>query len=138
MGMKKVLVLGAGKIGSLLSGMLADAGDYTVYLADSQPDVAARAAQAFPQKRLHPLHLDATDRNLLAQTIEQHGIEALISSLPFYCNVTVAEVARDKHRHYFDLTEDVSVTDAVNRISKGATSSFVPQCGLAPGFISIV
>ncbi len=135
---KKVLVLGAGKIGSLLSGMLADSGDYVVYLADSQPDQAARAAQAFPKSPLHPLHLDATDREQLARTVEVQGIEALISSLPFYCNVAVAEVAREKNRHYFDLTEDVSVTDAVTRISQGARSSFVPQCGLAPGFISIV
>lgn len=136
--MKKVMVLGAGKIGSLLSGMLANSGDYTVYLADSLPGVAERSVQAFPDKPLHPLQLDATDRTLLVRAVEQYGIEALISSLPFYCNMTVAEVARAKNRHYFDLTEDVSVTDAVTRISQGATSCFVPQCGLAPGFISIV
>lgn len=136
--MRKVLVLGAGKIGSLLSGMLAGSGDYEVYLADAEGGAATRAAEAFPQKPIHPIALDATDRDALTQTVNQHGIEALISSLPFYCNVTVAEVARETNRHYFDLTEDVSVTDAVTRISAGARSSFVPQCGLAPGFISIV
>src|SRR6185437_9674099 len=39
--------------------------------------------------------------------------------------------------HYFDLTEDVEVTRAVRAIATGATRAFVPQCGLAPGFISI-
>jgi saccharopine dehydrogenase-like NADP-dependent oxidoreductase len=31
----------------------------------------------------------------------------------------------------------VEVTRAVRRIARGATKAFVPQCGLAPGFISI-
>ena len=39
--------------------------------------------------------------------------------------------------HYFDLTEDVDVTRAVRRVAHGAAQAFVPQCGLAPGFISI-
>jgi saccharopine dehydrogenase-like NADP-dependent oxidoreductase len=39
--------------------------------------------------------------------------------------------------HYFDLTEDVEVTRNVRRIAEGAAQAFVPQCGLAPGFISI-
>jgi saccharopine dehydrogenase-like NADP-dependent oxidoreductase len=39
--------------------------------------------------------------------------------------------------HYFDLTEDVAVTRAVRSIAEGSSRAFVPQCGLAPGFISI-
>ena len=64
-------------------------------------------------------------------------MDAVISSLPYYCNVAVAEAARRAGIHYFDLTEDVEVTRAVRRISAGAAQAFVPQCGLAPGFISI-
>ena len=77
-----------------------------------------------------------TPRALDAQ-LKQHPVDAVISSLPFYCNVAVAEAARRAGIHYFDLTEDVEVTRAVRRISEGASQAFVPQCGLAPGFISI-
>ena len=49
----------------------------------------------------------------------------------------VAEIARKVNAHYFDLTEDVAVTRAVRELADGATRAFVPQCGLAPGFISI-
>ena len=45
--------------------------------------------------------------------------------------------ARTAGCHYFDLTEDVEVTRAVRKIAEGASTAFVPQCGLAPGFISI-
>ncbi|MGH8316012.1 MAG: saccharopine dehydrogenase family protein, partial [Steroidobacterales bacterium] len=67
----------------------------------------------------------------------EHPVDAVISSLPYYCNVAVAEAARAVGAHYFDLTEDVEVTRAVRRIAQGAKQAFVPQCGLAPGFISI-
>jgi saccharopine dehydrogenase-like NADP-dependent oxidoreductase len=40
--------------------------------------------------------------------------------------------------HYFDLTEDIESTRIVKQLAEDACSAFVPQCGLAPGFISIV
>jgi saccharopine dehydrogenase-like NADP-dependent oxidoreductase len=40
--------------------------------------------------------------------------------------------------HYFDLTEDVATTRMVKELSEDAKTAFVPQCGLAPGFIAIV
>jgi saccharopine dehydrogenase-like NADP-dependent oxidoreductase len=61
----------------------------------------------------------------------------VISSLPFYCNPGVARAARQHGLHYFDLTEDVEVARTVRALAEGAATAFVPQCGLAPGFISI-
>jgi saccharopine dehydrogenase-like NADP-dependent oxidoreductase len=40
--------------------------------------------------------------------------------------------------HYLDLTEDVATTKKVEALAENAESAFIPQCGLAPGFISIV
>src|SRR5262249_48134460 len=81
--------------------------------------------------------LDAADGKALDAHLKAHPVDAVISSLPFYCNKTVAEAARKAGIHYFDLTEDVEVTRAVRKIAEGANTAFVPQCGLAPGFISI-
>src|SRR5690606_17942664 len=39
---------------------------------------------------------------------------------------------------YLDLTEDVASTRRVKELAKEAKTAFIPQCGLAPGFISIV
>ena len=135
--MHRVLVLGAGKIGALVSGLLAEAGDYQVQLADVSGEAAASVARAHDRRTLTTVALDGTDRAALAREIEAHPVDAVISSLPFHCNVAVAEVARDHGLHYFDLTEDVAVTRAVRSIAAGAQTAFVPQCGLAPGFISI-
>jgi saccharopine dehydrogenase-like NADP-dependent oxidoreductase len=66
------------------------------------------------------------------------GKHAVVSALPYYLNTAVAAAARETGLHYFDLTEDVETTRAVSAIADGADSAFMPQCGLAPGFISIV
>jgi saccharopine dehydrogenase-like NADP-dependent oxidoreductase len=135
--MHRVLILGAGKIGALISGLLAESGSYQVQLGDVDAAAAVAVAKAHASPQLTAHGLDATNAPALAAHLAAHPVDAVISSLPYYCNVGVAEAARRAGLHYFDLTEDVEVTRAVRRIAEGASTAFVPQCGLAPGFISI-
>ena len=135
--MHRVLVLGAGKIGALVSGLLAESGDYEVHLADVDGPVAEAVARAHGLPGLKAFTLDASQPEAVARHMVEHGIEAVISSLPYYCNPGVAMAARMANVHYFDLTEDVAVTRAVKMVAESAPRAFVPQCGLAPGFISI-
>ncbi|HXR92306.1 MAG TPA: saccharopine dehydrogenase C-terminal domain-containing protein [Steroidobacteraceae bacterium] len=135
--MHRVLILGAGKIGTLISGLLAESGSYQVQLGDVDAAAAVAVANAHASPQLTAHELDATNAPALAAHLAAHPVDAVISSLPYYCNVGVAEAARQAGLHYFDLTEDVEVTRAVRRIAAGAGTAFVPQCGLAPGFISI-
>jgi len=135
--MQDVLVLGAGKIGALISGLLAESGDYQVQLADSKLDAAAEVVAAHGLQNLRAFDLDASDKDALTRHVRQHEPKALISGLPYFCNLTVAKVAREEGLHYFDLTEDVAVTESVRKLAAGASQVFAPQCGLAPGFISI-
>jgi len=136
--MHTVMVLGAGKIGALISGFLGETGDYNVQLADVDGEAVSSVAAAHGFSTVEPYELDASDPDALKAHLRQHPAQALISSLPFYCNEEVAAVARELGLHYFDLTEDVKVTHAVRSHAEGATTAFAPQCGLAPGFISIV
>ncbi|MEO1247234.1 MAG: saccharopine dehydrogenase C-terminal domain-containing protein [Pseudomonadota bacterium] len=135
--MQNILVLGAGKIGSLIAGLLGESGSYRVQLADSRPGAALEVVGAHGLDTLSAFDLDATDQDALRSHVETHAPAAVVSSLPYYCNVPVAELARETGMHYFDLTEDVTVTEAVRKIAEGANTAFAPQCGLAPGFISI-
>ena len=50
----------------------------------------------------------------------------------------MAECAYQLGLHYFDLTEDTAVTAQVKQLAVDAKGAFVPQCGLAPGFVGIV
>jgi saccharopine dehydrogenase-like NADP-dependent oxidoreductase len=135
--MRKVLVLGAGKIGALISGLLAESADYEVHLADVDGAAAAGVARAHGLPNVHSVQLDATDAKALQARLRSDPVDAVVSSLPYHCNPKVGTAAREAGAHYFDLTEDVEVTRQISALSRGASQAFVPQCGLAPGFISI-
>src|SRR5579872_3013884 len=57
--MHRVLVLGAGKIGSLLSGLLAASGDYQVDLADSNGHAAQSVAAGHKLPSIKAYQVDA-------------------------------------------------------------------------------
>ena len=135
--MNHVLVIGAGKIGSLITFLLANSNDYFVYLADIH-DNNPHEKRLGTLRNMEYVKLDANDPNAISAFIERTKVQAIISSLPYYCNVPIAKIAAACQINYFDLTEDVKTTAAVHEISKTARTAFVPQCGLAPGFISIV
>ena len=135
--MYNVLITGAGKIGSLIACLLTDSKDYQVYLADKEfegTDVT-RLLRAMPN--IKTVALDVCDIESTQNYIQKHNISAVISSLPYFLNSYVAKAAKGAGAHYFDLTEDTSVTADVKAIAADAKTAFVPQCGLAPGFISI-
>lgn len=136
--MHNVMIAGAGKIGSLIGCLLAETNDYQVHLADkdfSGNDVV-RLLSAMPA--IKTVALDVTDPESLQNYIKKHAIHAIISSLPYFLNIHIAEAAKLAKIHYFDLSEDAMNAKAVKTIALNATTAFVPQCGLAPGFVSIV
>jgi saccharopine dehydrogenase-like NADP-dependent oxidoreductase len=136
--MHHVMVVGAGKIGSLIACLLADSQRFQVHLADvafSGLDVS-RLLQVMPD--IKTVALDVKEQGAISAYIQKHSITAVISSLPYFLNSYVAQAAKAQAAHYFDLTEDTSITAVVKAIAADATTAFVPQCGLAPGFISIV
>ncbi|HEX4739837.1 MAG TPA: saccharopine dehydrogenase family protein [Caulobacteraceae bacterium] len=131
--MKHVVVVGAGHIGSTISALLARTGDYTVTLVDRS---AERLAQLDRRRGVETAALDVADTAALRKTLG--GAFAVISAAPYHLTAGIAEAARSLGIHYLDLTEDVVSTRRVKALAAGAPSALIPQCGLAPGFISIV
>jgi saccharopine dehydrogenase-like NADP-dependent oxidoreductase len=136
--MHTVLILGAGKIGELIACLLAESGCYQVHLGDISMDHFDVNRLGTAQNKIQLCTLDAKQPAQIREYVKQYAVHAILSSLPYYCNIVVAEVAKETQAHYFDLTEDISVTKAVTALAHKASTAFVPQCGLAPGFISIV
>jgi saccharopine dehydrogenase-like NADP-dependent oxidoreductase len=130
--MKQVVVVGAGHIGATVARMLAGTGDYAVTLADRNP--AALSDAAHPGVTTTPLDVTAEP----ALTALLKDAFAVLSALPYHLTYKVAKAARAAGTHYLDLTEDVVSTRKVKALAAGAETAFIPQCGLAPGFISIV
>lgn len=132
-----VLILGCGKIGSLISCLLNSSRDYKIHLADIDIKQAQSTIKDYSLKNATAISINATSEKQLYELMSSTNFDAVISGLPYFCNTIVANVAGKTNTAYFDLTEDVEVTNHVKEISQNHKSPFVPQCGLAPGFISI-
>src|SRR5215468_6674670 len=130
--MRKILILGAGKIGGAIVDMLAGTGDYDITIADHD----ANFLWLVPAQKARRERIDISDAAALRQVIS--GQQVVISALPFFLNPAVAKIAGEEGADYFDLTEDVATTRAVRALAERSGAAYVPQCGLAPGFISIV
>jgi saccharopine dehydrogenase-like NADP-dependent oxidoreductase len=133
--MQRVVLLGAGKIGRMIAKFLHASGDYAVTVADADGEALQLLQQKVPGVKLR--RLDASNRDELLDVLQ--GQDSVVSALSFRHNPLVAELASATGVSYFDLTEDVATTQAVRTIAENAKPGqvFVPQCGLAPGFVSI-
>jgi saccharopine dehydrogenase-like NADP-dependent oxidoreductase len=130
--MKNILLLGAGKIGEIICDMLSSSGDYHVTVADRDPQSLARLAD---KPAVSTLTLDITDPVALRAAMQDHY--AALSACPYFITQLVAEAAADTGIHYLDLTEDVRCTQRVRELAETSKGALIPQCGLAPGFITI-
>jgi saccharopine dehydrogenase-like NADP-dependent oxidoreductase len=131
----KVLLLGAGKIGRAITRFLSGSGDYDLTVADYSQEALDNLKDRFDGPTVQ---VNATKKEELAAVMA--GQRVVISALSYSFNPLIAEVALEAGTSYFDLTEDVETTRKVKAIATKAGNDqiFMPQCGLAPGFISIV
>lgn len=124
--MQNVLVIGLGKVGSLVATLLSK--QFTVRGLDLR----------LPSKSL-PFEIiegDVTDTDLLKKILKDY--DAVVSCMPYNLNLPIAQSAHELGIHYFDLTEDVPTTTAIREMSTTHRGVMAPQCGLAPGLIGIV
>jgi saccharopine dehydrogenase-like NADP-dependent oxidoreductase len=128
---KRIAVLGAGQIGVIIAGMLAEQG-HQVTLADASAAQLKHAAGS----RFATETVDASNLDALRTFLKDRDI--VVSACPYFLNKGIAKVAAETKTHYFDLTEDVATTSYIKELGKTADVALVPQCGLAPGFICIL
>ena len=126
MPLKSILVLGLGKVGTLVGVLLNKTGFHVVGAARSE-----KAGLPFETKKI-----DVSEMSQVVELMKAH--DAVVSCLPYQFNLDIAKQACLNQIHYFDLTEDVPTTKAILKLSKSAKSILAPQCGIAPGFIAIV
>ena len=122
----KIGVLGLGKVGSLVAILLSS--KYKVEGMDmTEPD------DTLP---FNTLKGDVSKEETIREFLKNK--QAVVSCLPYFLNIKIAQTAADMGVHYFDLTEDVPTLNAIRDMSKNSKAVLAPQCGLAPGFIGIL
>jgi lysine 6-dehydrogenase len=136
----RMLVLGAGLQGSACAYDLLQNHDVTqVRLADLHFDHLPVFLKPLAGARLIPTPLDVRDREAVLALMRES--DAVMSAIPYYFNLQLAECAVEAGVHFCDLggnTEIVLQQKALadKAAAKGVT--VVPDCGVAPGMVNIL
>jgi saccharopine dehydrogenase-like NADP-dependent oxidoreductase len=123
----RIAVAGLGRVGSVAATLLHDNQFQVIGFDGRRPT----ADVPFP---VQFANLSSAD-DVRGMT---ESVDAVLSCLPYHANRLVAEAAHTAGIHYFDLTEDVATTRHILELARTSRALMAPQCGLAPGFISIV
>ena len=125
MGLNTVAVLGLGRVGTLAARLLAQSGFEVTGFDMREP--------------VDPVPFAVLTLDLAEDTSIQDAAahDALVSCLPHHLNARLAAAAHAGGKHYFDLTEDRTTAATIMELSNTARGLMAPQCGLAPGYVSI-
>lgn len=127
----RLLILGFGKIGRTVFDMLHGSGKYQITVGENSAQALAEAAA----KGAKTVTVDVGNRNSVMEALKNQQI--VVNALPHFLNIMLASEAAAAGVHYFDLSEDVATTRHIKELAKTSKTAFMPQCGLAPGFIAI-
>jgi saccharopine dehydrogenase-like NADP-dependent oxidoreductase len=110
----------------------ADTGDYRLKVVDRAPEQLTAIETS---ESVSTAVMEITGETLDTALADCY---AVLSAAPYQLTTMIAEAAGRAGVHYLDLTEDVRSTREIRAIAAKAHTAFLPQCGLAPGFVSIV
>lgn len=134
-----IIILGAGNIGKEIAFQLADHTEYTITIADKDENIISHPGDKLDKHWIHREHIktDADTKRLIKDK------DIVINALPHTENIRIAQLAYKHSVNYFDLSEDVESTEFIKKLALGGELAdkdivFMPQCGLAPGFINIL
>lgn len=138
-----ILIAGAGGIGRAVGLLLAEWSDFdsTIYIGDRETDAAREAARwlndAHGNAVVRPFALDAVSPSPEFLSICEEA-DILLDCLPGSLAPALGRLARHYEMHYVNLTEYVAETEELQRLGAGASTGFVLQTGLAPGFVNVL
>jgi saccharopine dehydrogenase-like NADP-dependent oxidoreductase len=133
--MKKIIIIGAGNIGNTIFQFLNRFESLELILADTNSD----SLTAAENHKTGSTVLLANDCDFSSVFKNDH-YDAVINAGPYFLSIPIAKAALFQGLSYFDLTEDVLSCKTIQQLAQSCNDGqiFMPQCGLAPGFISIL
>jgi lysine 6-dehydrogenase len=136
----KVLVLGAGMMGRAAAFFLSGKHDVeSVIIADKDPVYAAKIAAQYGNGKTSAAAFDATDVNRITELMQ--GCKVAIGATSYDHNKGYTKAAIASGCSLVDLGGNHDVVDsqfAMSDEAKKAGITIVPDCGLAPGLVSVL
>lgn len=136
----RMLVLGAGLQGSACAfDLLKNPAVERVVLADLRVGTLPAFLQPHLGGRLHTATLDVQDHAAVRALMRDST--AVMSAIPYYFNLPLAQLAVECGVHFTDLggnTEIVLQQKALDADAESKGVSVVPDTGLAPGMVNVI
>src|SRR5215207_3564478 len=137
----RILVLGAGRMGLGAAYDLAhnSEGVELVTVADVDEGRARAVAEAVRDGRVRAAQVDVEDRARVVELMRGH--DAALSCVTYFHNLRLARAAVEARTHFCDLGGNNAVVDAelaLDGEARAAGINIVPDCGLAPGMVSVL
>ena len=137
----KILVLGAGRMGhgAVFDLIHNSPGVEAITLADYDFAKTEKIAKQINSHRLEIKQIDASNyKDVLALMMEH---DAAISCINYWYNLELSKAAIETQTNFCDLGGNNAVVDkqlALDEAAKKAGINIIPDCGLAPGMVSIL
>ena len=137
----KILVLGAGRMGhGAVFDLIHNSPDVeTVTVADLDLNKAQSVAAAVGSSRVEAKQIDIAN---YADAVElMRGHDSAISCVNYWYNLSLSKAALETGTNFCDLGGNNYVVDeqlALDAEAKAAGVNIIPDCGLAPGMVSIL
>ncbi len=137
----KILVLGAGRMGfGAVYDLTHNSPEVEVItIADADFDKAERLAQTINSPKISAVELDVSD---FAKTLfVMDGHDTAISCVNYWFNASLSRAALKTNCNFCDLGGNNYVVDeqlALDEEAKQTNINIIPDCGLAPGMVSIL
>ncbi len=137
----KILVLGAGRMGhgAVFDLIHNSPGVENVTVADFDLKKAEAVAEAVGSSRVDPHHVNAANISDTARLMKGH--DSVISCVNYWHNAALSRAAIESGTNFCDLGGNNYIVDeqlALDPDAKAAGINIIPDCGLAPGMVSIL
>lgn len=136
----KFLILGAGMMGRAAAFDLARSeGAIEIVLADMNKETAEAARVFAGSERVLAREVDVTDHHAVVSLMK--GRDAVISAVPYGFNHELAKAAVEAQTNFCDLGGNNHIVEkelSLDKQAKEAGITIIPDCGLAPGLVSIL
>jgi len=139
-----IIIAGAGGIAEAAGLLLIEwsAVTPTIFIGNRTLSKAQKVVKWIKEDSTKPCSIKAFHLPKEGLTTEMKEIlgqgDIMLDCLPGSMAPKMAQFAKDFHLHYANLTEYVAETNEIMELAKNATTGFVLQTGLAPGYIDIL
>jgi lysine 6-dehydrogenase len=137
----KILVLGAGKMGrGAVYDLVHNSPEVkSVTVADNDLSKAQEIAEFVGTDKITAQHIDVSNYADVVELMKNH--DSAISCVNYWYNEELSKAAIETKTNFCDLGGNNYVVDeqlAMDEAAKNAGINIIPDCGLAPGMVSIL